>query len=65
MEELRLQKLRLREDTGTLEKSHARLNMSYRGCPLVHLPPGARPGENLRRGDISIRHNDTVEMKRR
>ena len=30
------------------------------GCPLVHLPLGARPGENLRRGDISVRHNDTV-----
>ena len=38
----------------------ARLDMSYHGRPLVYLPPGARPGENLRRGDISIRHNDTV-----
>ena len=37
-----------------------RLDVSYRGCPLQFLPPGARPGENLRRGDITIRHEDVV-----
>ena len=35
--------------------------MSYRGCPLQFLPPGARPGENLRRGDISIGHEDVIQ----
>ena len=37
-----------------------RLDVSYRGCPLQFLPPGARPGENLRRGDFNIRHDDAI-----
>ena len=34
--------------------------MSYQSCPLLYLRPGARPGENLRRGDLSIRHHDMI-----
>ena len=37
-----------------------KLDMSYRGCPLQHLPPGAMPGEYLRRGDLNIRHDDVI-----
>ena len=37
-----------------------RIDVSYQGCPTQYLPPDARPGENLRRGDISIRHEDAI-----
>ena len=37
-----------------------RVDVSYRGCRTKYLPPNARPGENLRRGNISIRHEDVI-----
>ena len=37
-----------------------RIDVSYRGCPFQYLPPGARAGENLRRGDITIRQEDVI-----
>ena len=37
-----------------------RVDVSYRGCPRQYLPAGARPGENLRRGDLSIRSEDAI-----
>ena len=38
------------------------MDVSYRGCPQQYLPKGARPGENLRRGDISVRHDDVIRQ---
>ena len=38
-----------------------RVDMSYRNCPPLFLPPGVRPGENLRRGDMSIRHHERIQ----
>ena len=37
-----------------------RLDVSYRGCLREFLPEGARPGENLRRGDINVRQEDVI-----
>ena len=37
-----------------------RIDVSYRGCPRQYLPPGARPGENLRHGDLTIRSEDAI-----
>ena len=39
-----------------------RVDFSYRGCPQQYLAEGARPGENLRRGDISVRHDDVIRQ---
>ena len=37
-----------------------RIDVSYLGCPRQYLPAGTRPGENLRRGDLSIRSEDAI-----
>ena len=39
------------------------VDVSYRGCPYQLLPPGARPRENIRRGDITIRHEDVANQR--
>ena len=41
-----------------------RVDVSYRGCPqqYLYLRKGARPGENLRHSDISVRHDDVIRQ---
>ena len=39
-----------------------RVDVSYRGCPREFLSEGARPGENLRQGDINVRQEDIIRQ---